>query len=55
MEQILNNGALLPSAMALKDSLSQKPDITPKPTKSRPNGSAHFSASLPLFSFDFVE
>jgi hypothetical protein len=28
----LNNGGLLPSAMALKDSLSQKPDISPEPT-----------------------
>jgi hypothetical protein len=32
MEPNLNNGALLPSAMALKDSLSQKPDISPEPT-----------------------
>jgi hypothetical protein len=28
----LNNGGLLPSAMALKDSLSQKPDTSPEPT-----------------------
>jgi hypothetical protein len=32
MEPNLNNGGLLPSAMALKDSLSQKPDISPEPT-----------------------
>jgi hypothetical protein len=32
MEQISNSGALLPSAMALKDSLSQYPDTSPEPT-----------------------
>jgi hypothetical protein len=32
MESNLNNGGLLPSAMALKDSLSQKPDISLEPT-----------------------
>jgi hypothetical protein len=31
MEPNLNNGGLLPSAMALKDSLSQKPDTSPGP------------------------
>ena len=31
MEPNLNNGALLPSAMALKDSLSQKPATSPEP------------------------
>ena len=30
MEPNLNNGGLLPSAMALKDSLSQKPDVSPE-------------------------
>ena len=32
MEPNLNNGGLLPSAMALKDSLSQKPHTSPEPT-----------------------
>lgn len=32
MELNLNNGGLLPSAMALKDSLNQKPDISLEPT-----------------------
>jgi hypothetical protein len=32
METNLSNGGLLPSAMALKDSLSQKPDTSPEPT-----------------------
>ena len=31
MEQISNNGALLPSAMALKDSQGQKPETSPEP------------------------
>ncbi len=30
MEPNSNNGALLPSALALKDSLSQKPDVSPE-------------------------
>jgi hypothetical protein len=29
MEPILNNGGMTPSAMALKDSLSQRPDTSP--------------------------
>ena len=32
MEPNSNNGALLPSALALKDSLSQKPDVSPEST-----------------------
>ncbi len=36
MELNLNNGGLLPSAMALKDSLNQKPDISLEPTMLTP-------------------
>ena len=32
MEQTLKNGGLLPSAIALRDSLSQRPDISQDPT-----------------------
>jgi hypothetical protein len=32
MEPSSDNGALLPSAMALKDSLSQMPDVSPEST-----------------------
>jgi hypothetical protein len=32
MELNSNNGALLPSAVALKDSLRQKPGVSPEPT-----------------------
>ena len=36
MELNLNNGGLLPSAKALKDSLNQKPDISLEPTMLTP-------------------
>ena len=36
MERNLTNGGLLPSAMALKDSLNQKPDISLEPTMLTP-------------------
>ena len=37
METNSNNGGLLPSAMALKDSLNQKPATSPDPTMLTPS------------------